>query len=652
MLERVWLQRITVLAVVAVAFVLRLVLLDGPSLRGDEALSVNYGQMSPSEIIRITRYLSGHPPLYYLLMHAWVRLAGTSEFAARFLTVWWGVLLLPAIFVLGRELHSPWAGLGAAFLAAINSYYVWHAQDARSYALLGTVAVLACLAFWRALQRPVWTNWVLYAVAGLAVVHCHYFGAFLVLAHGIYLAVVLWREERPRRRALSWGAALSWAGMAVSLLPWLWLARTVVTGGHGSGGPPLSLWTVFRQSLVTFGAGYWHESWGEGLLTVGLILLFFWGMWSAYRRAPRAAGFVTLLALVPLVCFFVLVRQGRIYRERYLIYSAPALTLLSGIGLASLGAWWPPGRGKPYATWAARLGLVLALLFLVSGNLFALQRHYLSPEYAKSPQWREAMSFVQERLAPSDVVVLNHLDQAALYYYGGELTVLPSPDARDSNSVQAALHDLVERYDRVWLLPDTVGLWDREGLVREWLDEHAEAVLERVWRGILLVRYHTPRYLAREYVALDARLETESGAEIVLLGYTLRDEEGRAVERLEVEPGGQVRLSLYWRTESAVENEYVVFCHLLDGTGWLRGQQDNPPREGTYPTKVWTSGETVVDVYRVPLAPDAPLGDALIEIGMYDPVDGERLPVYGQDVDSDNRRVLLHNVLSIQQMGH
>jgi hypothetical protein len=58
----------------------------------------------------------------------------------------------------------------------------------------------------------------------------------------------------------------------------------------------------------------------------------------------------------------------------------------------------------------------------------------------------------------------------------------------------------------------------------------------------------------------------------------------------------------------------------------------------------------VIDVYRVPLASDAPPGDALIEIGMYDPVDGQRLLVYGPDADSEQRRILLRDVIQIHEM--
>jgi hypothetical protein len=258
--------------------------------------------------------------------------------------------------------------------------------------------------------------------------------------------------------------------------------------------------------------------------------------------------------------------------------------------------------------------------------------------------------FVRDRFAPGDVVLLNHQDQSVLYYWGDDLVALPEPGARDAVSVQASLRDLVDGSDRIWLLPDTSRLWDQEGLVRKWLDENAELVLERSWRGVLLLRYHTDRYLEQERMPLDARLETDAGAEITLSGYTVRDAEGHAVEQVAVAPGGEVRLALYWRAETRIAGEYVVFSHLLDETGWLRGQQDNPPRQGTFPTSAWTPGETVIDVYRIPLAPDAPLGAALIEIGMYDPADGQRLPVQGLDADSEQRRIVLRNVVDVRRM--
>jgi 4-amino-4-deoxy-L-arabinose transferase-like glycosyltransferase len=659
--------------VVWIALALRLAFIAGPSLRGDEALSVLYARRSLPEIVEISRTVSGHPPFFYGSLHVWEQVAGTTEFSTRFFAAWWGVLAVPLVFALGRALFgarlatlgarlvpsSASTELWAALLVAISPFHIMHGQDIRSYTMLTALSLLACWAFWRALvpahnsHRPAWARWALYAASGIAVVHCHYFGAFLILAHGIFwLFVTAWallgRDDRAptdgpaqggQGQHRIWGGILAFAAIIVSLLPWLWLARGVITGGHGPGGRTLPLWTMLQQTVVTFGIGYWREPWGWGLLTVGLAFLLGWGTYVAYRRAPRSAGFVTAIIVVPLLCLYLLSRSQPIFRERYLAFSAPAYALLIGVGLAAMG------DQRRSRAWPWRLGLAMGALFVIGFNLFALQRYYVAPAYAKSPQWREAVSFLRQRLVPGDVVILNHQDQSFLYYYGDtDLLVLPAPGAQDARSVRASLQDLVARYDRVWLLPDTARLWDKEGLVPQWLDENSELALSRSWRGVLLQRYHTPRALQEERVPLDAQLEGGIG----LLGYTLRDAEGRAVDRLDVERGGEVRLTLYWLAEAPVERDYVVFTHLLDGTGWLRGQQDNQPRRGTYPTRAWGPGELVIDSYRIPVALDAPPGEALIEVGMYDPASEQRLPISGRDADTEQRRVLLSGVVRIQ----
>jgi hypothetical protein len=59
----------------------------------------------------------------------------------------------------------------------------------------------------------------------------------------------------------------------------------------------------------------------------------------------------------------------------------------------------------------------------------------------------------------------------------------------------------------------------------------------------------------------------------------------------------------------------------------MRGQKDNPPVGGSYPTTLWMPGEVVVDEYAISVAGDAMPGPHVIEVGMYDPNTMARLPV-------------------------
>ncbi len=88
--------------------------------------------------------------------------------------------------------------------------------------------------------------------------------------------------------------------------------------------------------------------------------------------------------------------------------------------------------------------------------------------------------------------------------------------------------------------------------------------------------------------------------------------------------GGSLPLTLYWRADTPLKNDYTVFVHLLNAKGATVAQRDTAPRSGAYPTSKWQSGEVVVDEQDVPLPASIGAGDYRIEVGMYLP-SGARL---------------------------
>jgi 4-amino-4-deoxy-L-arabinose transferase-like glycosyltransferase len=111
----------------------------------------------------------------------------------------------------------------------------------------------------------------------------------------------------------------------------------------------------------------------------------------------------------------------------------------------------------------------------------------------------------------------------------------------------------------------------------------------------------------------------ELGGLVELVGYDLSPAALAA--------GDTVQLTLVWRCLGEMDTSYTVFAHLLDGEQQIRGQQDNPPVGGRYPTTLWVPGEIVVDRYDIEIHADAPRGDYVFEVGMYDPANVARLPV-------------------------
>jgi hypothetical protein len=161
-----------------------------------------------------------NPPGYFLLMRAWLAIAGTSDVTMKLPSLLFGVGLVPATYLLGRIAASRAVGCIAAALAAFSSVGIDLSTDARPYACAAFLAALAVAAALRAVRdgAPAWRALVAYAVAAIACEYVQYTG--LLLAFGLTCAALI--DGVFARRA---APALRFAGanllVALALVPWL-----------------------------------------------------------------------------------------------------------------------------------------------------------------------------------------------------------------------------------------------------------------------------------------------------------------------------------------------------------------------------------------------------------------------------------------------
>jgi hypothetical protein len=82
-------------------------------------------------------------------------------------------------------------------------------------------------------------------------------------------------------------------------------------------------------------------------------------------------------------------------------------------------------------------------------------------------------------------------------------------------------------------------------------------------------------------------------------------------------------LTLYWQSLAPVEQDYVLFVHLLDKAGRMLTQADGPPTANAYPTRWWAPPEIIADRRVLPPTP----GVASLWLGLYELNSGQRLPI-------------------------
>jgi mannosyltransferase len=207
------------LGVLLLAFGLRVAGLERQSIWVDEGFSVDFASQTASQMTAMWKARGGfgvisdpqtqqaandplaiavdiHPPLYYLILHEWMLLAGRGEYAVRFPSVIVGTLLVVLLYKLGASLASRGAGLAAADVGAITPFYVAYSQEARMYAPVALFGGLSLYFTWLIVRHERWRLWPwlgLVACSSLAL-YTHYSAVLVIGAENLLVAAVLgWR---------------------------------------------------------------------------------------------------------------------------------------------------------------------------------------------------------------------------------------------------------------------------------------------------------------------------------------------------------------------------------------------------------------------------------------------------------------------------
>jgi uncharacterized membrane protein len=636
------------LAILLAAFGLRMAGLGAGSLWYDETVSVYLaGKALPELAAHTARDI--HPPGYYLLLHAWLRAAGDSEFAAAFLSLFFGLLLVALAYHLGRRVFGCRAGLWAALLVALSPYNLWYSQEVRMYtlgAVVGVGLILETLSLLRWDRgSTAWGRLTLYALLAAAALWALYYSAFLLVA--LNLMVAAWWLIRRRRRPAGgrWlaGWALAQVGALLLYAPWLPVAWRQASQ------PPVPPWRGFTVlgevltetwsalSLGQSGDPAWF--WLAAILFALLITLGLAG-----RRARVEAWFLAGSVLLPVLLIYLASFATPLYHVRYAFTYSTAFYVLVGAGLDALYRWRRP------AAWLS-LALIAALALL------SIHAYRTDPRFAPDDH-RAAVAFLAEAWRPGDVVLVDagYAYPALLTYWPDQLIVRlgrlvgddppaagegaegpivllagsvdgspalgwgdPRSDfyAMTGDETAAALEQLFAGYHRVWLyrIYDTVT--DPGGLIRDWLQAHGRLFEDRVFAGEANLRVQG--YLTGRDPLADT------------------DDPGSASLPAEVEVGGALDLALVWQVGQAPPADAVLFAGLFDHEGSRWAQVDERPSGTLYPSDAWQLGSLVRTPLRVRIPPGTPPGSYAVEVGWYRFQEGQ--PVW-LPWDSGERLVL------------
>jgi mannosyltransferase len=358
-----------------------------PSYEGDEAASIMSAERTLPNLFAMAGNVDAVHTAYYVFLHFWIRVAGTTELATRAPSAVAVGILVAGVVVLADRLGGARLGIVAGVLAIVLPRVTHMAAEARSYAFAAAAVawigvLIAHLLTARDPGRRLWWRWIALGVAIAAVSWVFLYCVLLVAVVGVAMLVL--------RRDL-WAR---WLGMALTAAALTSPLALIAYGQRGQLSPLLLRTAVTPESvLVTpWFMALWPAVVGGALALAGVVL-------TLVRGVDRTALVLALAgAVVPVALLLLAGLVTPLYSSRYPAFCVAFVALLMALGVVRIAELVPAPRLR-VATGVA----VVAVAVGVAAPVYVAQRGPYGEVGA--PDFRQAAEQVGRLAHPGDAVI-------------------------------------------------------------------------------------------------------------------------------------------------------------------------------------------------------------------------------------------------------
>ena len=587
------------LFVVFAGFALRTWRLDSQSFWWDDAYSTMVANRSLGNIVATISREDFHPPLHYFLFHYWIRLVGQSEFSVRFVTVMAGVLTVAVASAIGYRLAGRRGRLIVAAVFAFSPYLYYYSQEARPFALTALFATLSYYCLLRAVDSPGWHFWLGYTVALALGFYDLYYGLFVPLGCGAWLLAFRRGQWRQFGR---WFAAS--VGAFVLFLPWvpIFIGRASVwssTMPPDNGPAKIVYWSWLNFFIGLPSLELYRQPIPAALVGVGALLTAV-GIGFAWRRRSKQPDLLLMFLAfgVPLLAMAAVSAFKPIFHPRYAMPAAPGLYLLLGGVIAATTRH----SKHHWRLFGCALAVVTAISF--GYGLFHLE---FDPAYARD-NYRGALAYVDGYQAPGDTLIDNAIPPVWYYYHGPAPTTYFPFGAYGEANVVNELNAVTAQHPRLWYVENVLIPSDPDNLVETQLRLHTQLIHE-AWFGAIRVQLwgipHPNAFSTTTFKPVTLNLADG----LTIAGYAVNGE-------LQGSQTADVELKIQTNHPTGTDDGFWIA--VADAQGNELGRDDVRPHDASlHLSSGWTTGETVIVRFGLPIAPGTPPGHYQLVAGAY-----------------------------------
>jgi hypothetical protein len=364
-------------------------------------------------------------PLLYLLNHYLVLPFGPlDEFSLRLLPALFGVLAIPAFYLVVRRLVGARAGLFGALLLAASGLHVYYSQFGRYWTLVFLLSAVYPFAIYLGLRERSRSTLLLGLMTGVFAVLAHPASVLLLGGLGIWLLATYRKRDELlwlwNQRTVWWGASLAViivAAIAVWFIPMLqqWTLAHDRVPQADKGGPFLLQIPGGRGvAQLSFLLGYVES------LTPPLVLAAAAGIYLLWQGRDRSLALLLAWLFIFPIAFIMVVSFRTAISNFYLLPAAPVLFVGAGVFLDRLAA----------LDWELRPRWLASAL--VAAMIIAANAPTLISQYRDGRRWdfRGVARWLDPRITPEDVVFSDQHEVLSHYLPGAQVQRLAADPPR------------------------------------------------------------------------------------------------------------------------------------------------------------------------------------------------------------------------------
>lgn len=471
-------QKIILVSIFFLALALRLMVVD-QSLWLDEAISVQVAtkynfwqiitQFSPKDF---------NPPLYYLVLHFWLKIFPATEFFIRLPSIIFGLSAIIFIYKISLLIFkNKKIGILVAALLATSPLHIYYSQEARMYSL-ATFLTCGSMYYFIKLIRSKNSLFIIhYLLFIILMLYSHYLCWFIIVVQWSYILILkLWRVKK-----LFFNILISNILIFLSLLLWLPIlsdqlkigdrvaSNNIVWNQLGN----LSIKNIALLPVKFIIGRTSFENKSFYYLLVFLLVLFFGyllyrtlkiSFFPACLEKTRPGLELTIIWLwlgIPLFLGVLISLKVPIFSYFRFLFCLPALYLLISKGVFSFK--------KPT--------ILIILLLLI--NIFFSFKYLLYSDYYRE-NWKETVKVLhQQNVSKASVLILENVTAPFDYY-----------DKQESKLVFFEQKELVVNENTIWLIPYAQPIFDPQDIIRQYLNSKGfMRTYEQHFRGVTLEKW-------------------------------------------------------------------------------------------------------------------------------------------------------------------